>query len=133
MTVYAVDSLALYVGNREINGFGEGGVLEIAKTSELWENKACTDGTVISSKILDKSGSCTLTLRYDSPGNQILQRLAEARSSVTFLCQWPNGDYVQCDECRVQAYPSITDGQSPGDRTWGLFLAEADYQFAGGV
>jgi|GEM_PF-6584797 len=133
MTVYALDGLALYVGGREMTGFGEGGVIEITRESEEWENTKCTDGTIVSNKILDRSGMVTITTRYDSPANQILQRYAESRSSVTFQCRWPNGDYVHSEEARVQKYPDISDSNVVGDRQWQIFLADADYQFGVGA
>ena len=133
MTVYALDTVALYVGKREIGAYGEGGSIEIARNSELWENTPMTDGQIVSAKILDKSAIVTITLRYDSPSNQVLSRFAEARSTVDFSCSWPNGDISESEEARIQKLPDITDGQSPGDRQWQVFLANEDREYGVGA
>jgi hypothetical protein len=133
MTVYALDQVGMYVGNREMKATGEGEFFEIARREEEWENNAMADGQIVSSKILDDSATVTLTLRYDSPSNNVLQRYAAARQTVDFSCAWPNGDYVNSAECRVQKYPDIADGMTPGNRQWTLFLADTTYKFGPGA
>jgi len=133
MTTYALDSLALFVCGRAIGGFGEGGAVNIEFEQEEWENKSCVDGKVISSKILAHPGTVEITLRYDSPSNQVLQRMADARSVGTFTCQYPNGDLAHSDDCRVQKRPGMADSTSPGDRVWMLYLQQLEVTFAGGA
>ena len=133
MTVYALDQVAVYVGKREVTAFGEGESFEISRSSELWENTAMTDGQIVSSKILDESAMATLRLRYDSPSNQVLQRMAESREDVDFSVAWPNGDTVDAEIARVQKYPDVADGQSPGDREWLIFLERAEWSYGVGA
>lgn len=129
-TVYALDEVVLAVGGRVISGAGDGGFCEVTPDSEYWENVKCVDGDVVSCANLDRSRTATVTLRYDSPSNAILQGYANTRSTVSFILQAPNGDTVSTDECRVQKDPNMSFSQKAGERQWTLFLDKPSCEFA---
>lgn len=132
MTTYSLDLCVCAIGGVPIHGAGDGGFCEFTRDAEEWENVKCVDGHVVSCANLDKSVTGTITLRYDSPSNGILQIFALTRATVPFIFQAPNGDAIMTDECRIQKRPDLSFGQTPGERVWSIFLDSPLVQFSVG-
>ena len=129
---FALDEVVLTIDGVVASGFGEGGAYALSYTNELWEHTTTVDGSVVSSKNLDTSATLTVTVSYDSTLSQKLEERVGSRASFDCELALPNGDRVNSGEARVQKAPDITDGMTPGDREWTVFLASTQRTWAAG-
>ena len=133
MASYSLENTTIVAGGVIVEGFGEGDSFEIAHNSERWENVVNADGSVVNCRKLDRSGSITLRLRYDSPLNKHLHDLDVSEAYFEFSVEWPNGDIVQTDECLVQKLPDTQDGERVSNREWQLQANNLDVSFSDGL
>jgi hypothetical protein len=132
MSTFALDTSVISYNGVPILGFGEDVGITITPTSDEWENRTMCDGHTSSHKLLDASAEVELTLRWNSPSNQMLETNRTLRTSGVLLIVLPNGTRYTGFNTRIQARPAPSVGKDHGDIVWKFFTEDLRHQFAAG-
>jgi hypothetical protein len=132
MSTFALDECGVTFNGQQLNGFGEGGAVNINFTSEDWDNAVTVDGHIISSKILDDSAMVEIVTRWNSQANSILEEERSDRTTGAFSMRLPDGTEYRAPNARVQKRPNQQIGQKAGDNTWGIFCETLNLVFSEG-
>ena len=133
MPSFSLENMTITAGGRILTGFGESEAVGYKWTKDHLEAVSCCDGAVVVCKILDRSGTVTITLRYDSPSSRELALMRDGASSFSFNCTLPNDRVIESGECWVMTSPEAKFGTKTGDEVWVLFLNPMRVQYEQGA
>ncbi len=126
--IFNPDEVTLTVGGKLIGGFADGGFLEIAEPSPRVTKVVGTDGEVVISRHMDRSGEGTLTLLQTSDSNDVFQDMADAMATgdlvgaiKPFYAADRNGRAKhEATHCWVAEAPSSGYDRGAQPRAWKL-------------
>lgn len=122
-----------------MDGLGEDTFLTLSRNAESFTTTVGVDGKVTRNKILDESGTFTITLQSSSNVNDQLSaiynldRLTPGGAGVGPLTIRDNSGrtLLHCPEAWIQAPPELEFSQEAGDVEWTIAFSKIEF-FAGG-
>lgn len=118
------------VGGVPVSGLADGDAMKVAMNEDAYKLKVGADGEAVRSKTNNRSGKITLTLKYSSNLNTVLEayRLTD---DLTDLGQFPvqvqdlnSGTTVFAPQAWVLKPPDLTFGMEESTREWVLESGE---------
>ena len=112
-------------------GYADGEFIKLERDSQLFTDKAGTDGSVTRTKSHDKRATCTFTLMQGAEMNAVLSTLAALDENSDngagigpFALENLDGTTVhEADECWIAKLPDATLDKEAGNRAWMVRIA----------
>lgn len=122
------------LGPIAMDGFADGLFMTLAQTSETFTKYVGTDGKVMRSKTLDRSGTCTVELMQTSAANDLLSALhildRDAPNGAGVLPLWirdRNGRALYtAAQAWIEKAPEVTFDRAGTTRTWVIGFAKIE-------
>ena len=136
---YSPDQVSIVFSGVLMDGLGEDTFLTLAKNSEAYTTTVGVDGKVTRNKILDESGTFTITLSASSNVNDQLSaiynldRLTPGGAGVgPFTVRDNSGrTLLHCPEAWISSYPDLEFGQENGENEWVISFSKCEVVIGG--
>lgn len=130
MRTYDPTEVQVNLGTLTITGFADGTFVKVARTtSERYKKKIGAQGEVSRSKVADKSGTISITLKHTSPSNSKLYLLD--KSPATFpITVIENGEakfVASATEAWIEKTPDPEFGADEANVEWTIGCADLDF------
>jgi hypothetical protein len=116
-------------------GFAEGSKISGEREEDKREAHVGVDGHVTFVKNANDLGTVTISLKHNSPSNQILNQLYQSDEEFKFACidsNFQGGDVgIAGTRCVVANKPPFDRGDSVSENEWTLLIADYEDSFAG--
>ncbi len=130
MRTYDPTEVQINLGPLTLSGFADGSFIKINRSKqERYIKKVGTKGEVSRSKVVDNSGSITVTLKHTSPSNAKLYLLENSPATfpVTVI---ENGDtkfVATVTEAWIEKTPNPDFGAEDGNSEWTIGCADLTF------
>lgn len=129
---YDPSQVVISIAGVPMSGYSDGTFCEVIRNEPTWSSVVGADGLVTRGKTNNFTGQVTLTLKQSSPSNDVLSGLmavdeASNRGLFPILIKDMSGNSIYFSAiCWVMQYANSTFDKAITDRTWTLFMSEAD-------